>query len=116
MDDLLGIWGDPQVTGKPVHSDLRRLKKTYPVLAALATDHPAARRLAALLGTGSPLDSTTARRAAGLVEEAGGRSATLAEAHQHLDSARRSLENVPLAPAALSEILTLLPFLVDRTM
>ncbi|MCX4391390.1 hypothetical protein [Streptomyces sp. NBC_01767] len=50
-----------------------------------------------------------------LVEEAGGRSATLAEAHLQLDSARRSLESVPLAPAALGEILALLPFLVDRT-
>ncbi|MFD4946745.1 polyprenyl synthetase family protein [Streptomyces sp. NPDC058239] len=116
VDDLLGIWGDPQVTGKPVHNDLRRLKKTYPVLAALATDHPAARRLATLLGTGNPLDRTTARRAADLVEEAGGRSATLAEAHQQLESARRSLDGVPLAPAALGDFLALLPFFVDRTM
>ncbi|MFF8913107.1 polyprenyl synthetase family protein [Streptomyces sp. NPDC015032] len=115
VDDLLGIWGDPEITGKPVHGDLRRLKKTYPVLAALATDHPAARHLASLLGTDGPLDAATARRAADLVEEAGGRAATLAEAHQHLDSARRSLESVPLAPAALGDILALLPFFVDRT-
>jgi geranylgeranyl diphosphate synthase type I len=40
IDDLLGIWGDPAVTGKPVHADLRRRKKTFPVLAAL--DNPAA--------------------------------------------------------------------------
>ncbi|MFB7915659.1 polyprenyl synthetase family protein [Streptomyces sp. NPDC056061] len=115
VDDVLGIWGDPELTGKPVHSDLRRLKKTYPVLAALAADGPAAGRLAALLGTGVPLDDGAARRAADLVEEAGGRAATLAEAHRQLDSARRSLEGVPLAPAALDEILALLPFLVDRT-
>ncbi|GDY79119.1 hypothetical protein SAV31267_086040 [Streptomyces avermitilis] len=37
VDDLLGIWGDPAVTGKPVHGDLRQGKKTFPVLAALAT-------------------------------------------------------------------------------
>ncbi|MER6106155.1 polyprenyl synthetase family protein [Streptomyces sp. NPDC001832] len=116
VDDLLGIWGDPRVTGKPVHSDLRRLKKTYPVLAALDADHPAARRLAMLLGPGDPLDATTARRAADLVEEAGGRSATLAEAHQQLESARRSLDGAPLAPAALGEILALFPFFADRAM
>ncbi|MET9922712.1 polyprenyl synthetase family protein [Streptomyces sp. NPDC059605] len=115
VDDLLGTWGDPEVTGKPVHNDLRRLKKTYPVLAALATDHPAARRLAALLGTGIPLDDTTARRAAELVEEAGGRHAALTEAQQQLEQARRSLESAPLAPVALGEILGLLPFVVDRT-
>lgn len=114
VDDLLGIWGDPQVTGKPVHRDLRRLKKTYPVLAALASEGPAAGRLAALLGAGDPLDAAAARRAAALVEEAGGRAATLAEARRHLDRARRGLEGVALEPAALGELLALFPFLVDR--
>src|SRR6204780_4942666 len=33
-DDLLGIWGAPEVTGKPVRSDLRTRKKSLPVLAA----------------------------------------------------------------------------------
>lgn len=113
-DDLLGIWGDPQVTGKPVHGDLRRLKKTYPVLAALSSDGPAARQLVALLASGSPLGAAGARRAAGLVEEAGGRDATLAEARRHLDSARDCLASVQLAPAAVGDIITLLPFLVDR--
>ncbi|MGW1430829.1 polyprenyl synthetase family protein [Streptomyces sp. NPDC002431] len=114
VDDLLGAWGDPEVTGKPVHSDLRRLKKTYPVLAALASDHPAASRLAALLGAGEPLGAADARRAAGLAEEAGGRAAALAEAHRQLDGARRELESVPLAPVALGEILALFPYLVER--
>src|SRR5262249_57344394 len=30
-DDLLGIWGSPAVTGKPVRSDLRTRKKSLPV-------------------------------------------------------------------------------------
>ncbi len=36
QDDLLGIWGDPTVTGKPVHDDLYRRKKSLPVVYALA--------------------------------------------------------------------------------
>ncbi len=35
QDDILGLWGDPQVTGKPVGSDLRRRKKTLPILHCL---------------------------------------------------------------------------------
>ncbi|MCY3693663.1 MAG: polyprenyl synthetase family protein [Chloroflexi bacterium] len=31
-DDALGIWGDPQVTGKPAGGDLRRGKKSLPVV------------------------------------------------------------------------------------
>ncbi len=34
-DDLLGIWGDPEVTGKPVGSDILRKKKSLPIVYAL---------------------------------------------------------------------------------
>ncbi len=36
QDDILGIWGDPSVTGKSNQNDLARHKKTLPVIAALA--------------------------------------------------------------------------------
>jgi geranylgeranyl diphosphate synthase type I len=36
QDDLLGLWGDPIQTGKPVGSDLIRRKKTLPILHGLA--------------------------------------------------------------------------------
>jgi geranylgeranyl diphosphate synthase type I len=44
QDDLLGIWGDPQVTGKPAGSDLLHRKKTLPVAYALSRSE-ALRRL-----------------------------------------------------------------------
>lgn len=34
-DDVLGIWGDQEKTGKPVGNDIRRRKKTLPVVYAL---------------------------------------------------------------------------------
>ena len=36
VDDLLGIWGEPSVTGKPVGNDLRQHKKSLPVAIALS--------------------------------------------------------------------------------
>ncbi|MEO3803462.1 polyprenyl synthetase family protein [Nonomuraea sp. B1E8] len=86
VDDMLGIWGDPDVTGKPVHSDLRRAKKTLPVLVALAADVPAARELSALLSAGD-LDEDSLRHAADLVEEAGGRDAARSQADRYMSSA-----------------------------
>ncbi|MEU9090614.1 polyprenyl synthetase family protein [Streptomyces sp. NPDC087901] len=115
VDDVLGIWGDPAVTGKPVHSDLRRRKKTYPVLAALASGGTAALRLGALLRTGEALDDRTVQRAAELIEEAGGRAAALAEADRHLESARACLESAALSPDPLADLLSLLPYFVERT-
>jgi geranylgeranyl diphosphate synthase type I len=35
VDDLIGITGDPSLTGKAVGNDLREGKKTYPILLAL---------------------------------------------------------------------------------
>ncbi|MEU6981932.1 polyprenyl synthetase family protein [Streptomyces sp. NPDC046324] len=116
VDDLLGIWGDPAVTGKPVHSDLRQGKKTYPVLAALAADGAAARELAAVLGpSGQPPHGSVVARAAVLVEEAGGRAATRAEARLHLDIARRGLREASLAPGAAGDLDALFTYVLDRS-
>ncbi|MEU1485048.1 polyprenyl synthetase family protein [Streptomyces sp. NPDC005752] len=114
VDDLLGIWGDPAVTGKPVHSDLRQRKKTYPVLAALAGDGPRTSELAALLDSPLPLDEAGAMRAAALVETCGGRTATLDEARRRLDAARACLRSVPLDPCAAHEMEVLIAFLLHR--
>ncbi|MEO3743138.1 polyprenyl synthetase family protein [Plantactinospora sp. B5E13] len=73
-DDLLGIWGDPERTGKPAMADLRRRKKSLPVVAALAADNPAAARLRTRYADPTPFaDPDELRELAALVEEAGGR-------------------------------------------
>ncbi|NJP89009.1 polyprenyl synthetase family protein [Nonomuraea sp. FMUSA5-5] len=110
VDDMLGIWGDPRLTGKPVHSDLRRDKKTLPVLAALASGGPAARELAAVLASGTG-DEESVRHAAHLVEEAGGRERARALADRYLSSALGVLDAC-LPDAA--ELRALCHSLVDR--
>ncbi|MFE7272013.1 polyprenyl synthetase family protein [Streptomyces sp. NPDC057623] len=107
VDDLLGIWGDPGVTGKPVHGDLRERKKTFPVLAAL--DSPAAARLCALLESAADTGEVAA-----LIEKAGGRTAALTEARRHVAAAETALAEVPLAAGAAGELRSLLDFLVRR--
>ncbi|MBB6475565.1 family 2 encapsulin nanocompartment cargo protein polyprenyl transferase [Sphaerisporangium rubeum] len=74
VDDLLGIWGDPTVTGKPTHSDLRNRKKSLPVVAALSSGTPAGHDLAALYRGEHELDAADLTRAATLIEAAGARS------------------------------------------
>ncbi len=97
VDDLLGIWGDPSVTGKPVHADLGRRKKSLPVVAALASGTPAGAELAELYRGEGPLANGDLGRAAALVESAGGRAWSLAQidrlwaaALDDLDAARPS--------------------------
>jgi geranylgeranyl diphosphate synthase type I len=74
VDDLLGIWGDPAVTGKPAGADLLARKKSLPVVAALTSGTAAGKELAAVYNTDLPLDVADVARLAELVERAGGRA------------------------------------------
>ncbi|GAA2472553.1 polyprenyl synthetase family protein [Streptomyces longisporus] len=109
VDDVLGIWGDPAVTGKPVHGDLRERKKTFPVLAALDSGAPASRRLAALLDAGGdPAESAT------LIDTLGGRTEALTEARAHIAAVEAALADVALPARPVEELRSLLEYLVRR--
>ncbi|TDD10177.1 polyprenyl synthetase family protein [Saccharopolyspora terrae] len=95
VDDLLGIWGDPEVTGKPAYSDLHGRKKTLPIVAALKSRTPAGNELAARYQRDEPLAQAELIEVAELVDTAGGRvwsqgqaDQLLAEAQRHLHAAR----------------------------
>ncbi|MFI0404568.1 family 2 encapsulin nanocompartment cargo protein polyprenyl transferase [Actinomadura sp. 3N508] len=113
-DDLLGIWGDPAVTGKPVHSDLRTRKKSLPVVAALTSATPAAHELAALYLRDEPLTGDDASQAAALIDAAGGRAWTLARADAVLAAALRELDAATPDPIAATELRTLAGLIAHR--
>jgi geranylgeranyl diphosphate synthase type I len=104
VDDLLGIWGDPAVTGKPVHSDLRSQKKSLPVVAALASETPAGRELAALYHRDQPLAETDAAHAAELIDLAGGRTWSQTQADDLLAQAMQKLQSASPTPRAAAEL------------
>jgi len=113
VDDLLGIWGDPERTGKPRGNDLATRKKSLPVVYALGARRPAARELRDLL-TNGPLDFGAVARGTDLVDALGGRRATETLARSHLDAACRALDHAGLAPAARAELTDLARFVVER--
>jgi geranylgeranyl diphosphate synthase type I len=86
-DDLIGIWGDPAVTGKPAGSDLAARKKSLPVVAALASGTPAAADLAALYLDPAPMTAHQVSAAAAAVEQAGGRTWAQLQAADHMSAA-----------------------------
>jgi geranylgeranyl diphosphate synthase type I len=104
VDDLLGIWGNPEVTGKPVHSDLRSRKKSLPVVAALNSGTPAAAELAALYHRAEPLTDDEVAHVAALVEQAGGREWARTEAAGMLTEALRHLAGVHPEPSAAADL------------
>lgn len=112
-DDLLGIWGDPRVTGKPAGSDLASRKRSLPVVAALTSGTPAGDELAWLYRHREHWDEHAAGRAARLIEAAGGRDWVGAEASRQVDKAFTALAQVRPSPAAMAD-LRLLAALMSR--
>jgi len=113
VDDVLGIWGRPEVTGKPAANDLRQHKKSLPVVAALAAGGEAAHRLAGLLSNGSLREEDVATGVR-LVEEAGGRRVAESEAERRLESALAALERAPLESSARDQLAEVARFVTAR--
>ena len=113
-DDLLGIWGSPDITGKPVMSDLRTRKKSLPVVAALTSRTEPGRELGALLATPEPLSEDELVRAARLVEESGGREWAEGEADAALSAAGKCLAETDLPDDVRAEFAGIGEFITAR--
>ncbi|MFE5853495.1 polyprenyl synthetase family protein [Streptomyces sp. NPDC056500] len=107
VDDLLGIWGDPDTTGKPAGADLATRKKSLPVVAALQSNTPAAEELTALYFTDTPLTPTQLARAAHLVETTGARDWAQHEAARRTSRALEHLAAAIPDPARTGDLITL---------
>jgi geranylgeranyl diphosphate synthase, type I len=114
VDDLLGIWGSPERTGKPVFSDLRAHKKTMPVVWSLEHGGSAGRELGAWLAESRTPTEQDLHAAAAAVERAGGREWAMAEARRRVLRAGEALDAAGIAPANREQLDQLAEFVVER--
>src|SRR6185437_3889388 len=113
-DDLLGIWGALEVTGKPVRADLRARKKSLPVVAALTGGTQAGQDLAELLARPDTLSEEDLLRGAELVEQAGGRKWAENEADAQLAAATTCLAETEMPEDVRSEFAAIASFITVR--
>jgi len=91
QDDILGVFGNPATTGKPVCSDIVEGKKTFLLESAWQRADAGGRdRLAGLAGHG-PLETANVVAARALCEETGALAATRTAAAAYAARARQSL-------------------------
>lgn len=101
-DDILGIWGDPARTGKPVGADIARRKKTLPILYGLEHSED----LAVLLKQ-DVLSANDVRLVTALLEDTNSRDFVEQLIHEHHAQAQASLSEANLqgpASQALQEM------------
>ncbi|MGC8873894.1 MAG: polyprenyl synthetase family protein [Chloroflexia bacterium] len=111
QDDLLGVWGKEEETGKPAAADLYNRKLGLPVIHALAhAPAPERAELAQAYRGEAPLDARTVQRLLEILEGAGSRRYTEDVAAAYYARALAALADLPDSPArrALEEIASLL--------
>jgi geranylgeranyl diphosphate synthase type I len=109
QDDILGIWGEPDVTGKPAGDDLLARKKSLPILHGLEHSEEFRQRWR-MDGIGQALVAELR----GLLEQAGALDYARQTAREHTAKAVSSLEAArPSGPAA-AELTELTQSLLSR--
>ncbi|WP_229073883.1 polyprenyl synthetase family protein [Actinoplanes sp. DH11] len=106
-DDVLGVFGDPEVTGKPAGDDLREGKRTYLVAAAFAALAEGSRaELDA--GLGDPgLDDAGVRRLREIIRGSGALAATESRIDTLTGEALDALKQAPIEDEARSVLYAL---------
>jgi geranylgeranyl diphosphate synthase type I len=114
-DDMLGVFGDPEVTGKPAGDDLREGKRTVLIaLARTALPANAVRLLDELLGD-PELDPAQIRMLQNTIRDSGGVDKVERMISHNVGLARTALESAPLTREALSQLGQLTDTVINRT-
>jgi geranylgeranyl diphosphate synthase type I len=113
-DDLLGVWGHRDVTGKPQAADIRRRKKTLPLLYAQSAAPAADREALAAIYRRQTMGGDDIQQVMAVLERAGAFDYCQSMARQRLDEALAELASTPITPAASRELREVADFLLER--
>ena len=108
-DDALGIWG-----GKSSASDIKKKKKTLPVIYALERARGEVREELVNIYMKSVLDAEDVARVIQILERLGAREYTQEMAERYYRGALAELEGARLSPQAREELRRVTDFLLER--
>lgn len=112
VDDILGIWGKQEITGKPAASDIRARKMTLPVIFALQAGSRG-QGLADLYRQ-EQLSEEDVSTAIGVVEGVGGRAYVEERAKEHASHALAALDAAGASGNAAKRLRSLTRSLIAR--
>jgi geranylgeranyl diphosphate synthase type I len=93
VDDLIGVIGDPKLTGKAAGNDIREGKKTYPILLALKNANKEdAEKIKTVFGTRGKALSQDIKEAVRVISHIGIEQDVRSEARRYLHEAVKSIE------------------------
>ena len=113
-DDVLGVWGDEESTGKPVGADIRRKKNTFPIVYAMSRAEGADKKALRDIYGASNVGDEEVAVALEVLENVGARRFAQSLAAEQCEQALDALSTVELGPAALQDFRDVANFLLIR--
>lgn len=113
-DDLLGVWGDGAVTGKPQGTDIRRKKKTLPAAIALSTASGADRSALEHIYNKNTVTDEDVTRVIEIMDAIGVQQRGEQMVIEYLNRAREWLAHVPFSNGGITEMEELMKYLAKR--
>ena len=113
-DDLLGVWGNGDVTGKPTVSDIRRKKKSFPVALAMQRGDEEGRTLLERVYAQDEISDNDVTRVVSLMARLDVRKSGEAAVEGYLKKATASLESLPLSKEGREMMHELIAYLARR--
>jgi geranylgeranyl diphosphate synthase, type I len=110
-DDVLGIWGEPAITGKPAGEDIRAKKKSLPLLAAAQQDSGG--EIAEFFRK-DEIAAADVQRIAAILDRVNARESAEALAREHAERAHAALEKTGLSNPATEHLHGLVSIAVRR--
>jgi len=114
-DDILGIWGDASVTGKPRGSDIRRRKRSLPVVLGLASAAGPDRELLLSSHRKEGLTDADVTAVAGVLERVGAKDKAEEMAKTELSLARGAIGAIPFSETGEKDLSELIDYLARRS-
>ena len=113
-DDVLGVWGDEDATGKPVGADIRRKKNTLPLVYAMSQARGKDKQVLLDTYNGNDVGDREVARVLEVMERVGAKDYAQRLAAEHCELALESLAKVELAPEARQDMVEIAHFLLER--
>ena len=113
-DDLLGVWGDPAATGKPVGADIRRKKKSMPIVHLFRQADARQREWLRNAYAADEVAGENVERVLGMLADLGAREFVQSTAAAHAAAAVQAIEGLPLRAEARADISAMADYFIER--
>ena len=113
-DDWLGLWGDSAATGKSTDNDIRRRKKSYPIVYAFEEAAGSTRETLEAIYAQESMSDGDVETVMGILTSLGASEATQRAAREHHDGFREELSSLQLDSDGQTSFDEIADFILQR--